>query len=113
MASKHRGRKVNEYCSPEINSPSEAVEGMNAKRRLTQNLGKAEVSEEETVECTLEAAGVWVPASMERFSEITTGKSYFQPGWRQPVKTLFIGENRRDEEDLGLAHEVVVAMMGR
>ena len=113
MASKHGGRKVNEYCRPEINSPSEAVEGINAKRRLIQNLGKAEVSEEETVECTLKAAGLWVLASMERFSEITTGKSYFQSGWQQPTKTWSIGDNRRDEEDLGLTHEVVVAMKGR
>jgi hypothetical protein len=80
MASKHGGRKENKYCSPEMDSPSEAVEGIIAKRRLIQNLGKAEVSEEETVECTLKAAGVWVLASMERFSEITTGRSYFQPG---------------------------------
>jgi hypothetical protein len=113
MASKHGGRKVNKYCSPEIDYPSEAVEGMNAKRRSVHDLEKAEVPEEETVECTLEAAGVGVSASMERFSEITTGRSYFQPGRRQPAKTLFIGDNRRDEEDLGLAHEVVIAMKGR
>jgi hypothetical protein len=50
---------------------------------------------------------------MERFSEITTGRSYFQPGWQQPAKPWSIGDNRKDEEDLGLAHEVVVAMKGR
>jgi hypothetical protein len=43
-------------------------------------LGKAEVLWEETVKCTIEAAGVWVLTSIEGFTEITTGKSYFQQG---------------------------------
>jgi len=42
-------------------------------------VGKAEVLWEETVK-SIEAAGVGVLASRERFSEITTGKSYFQLG---------------------------------
>jgi hypothetical protein len=86
---------------------------VNAKRRSVDDTEKAEVPEEETVECTPEAAGVWVPASMEGLSEITTGRSYFQPGWQQPAKTRFIGEIRKDREDLGLAHEVVCAMMSK
>ncbi len=47
-------------------------------RRPSELVGKADVLWEETVKCTIEAAGVGVLASRERFSEITTGKSYFQ-----------------------------------
>jgi len=72
-------------------------------------LGKTVVLWEETAKCTTEAAGIWVLTSKERFSEITTGRSYFQMGWQQPSKTRLIGYNRRRWEDLGLAHEVVVA----
>ena len=98
MASKHGGQKVNKYCSPESDYPSEAVEGMIAKRRSISDLEKARVSEEETVECTLKAAGVWVLASMERFSKITTGRTYFQPGWQQPAKTCLIRESNKTRE---------------
>jgi hypothetical protein len=41
-------------------------------------MGKADILQEETVKCTVEATGVWVPASIERLAEITTGKAYFQ-----------------------------------
>lgn len=73
-------------------------------------MGKADVLREETAECTSEATGVWVLASKESFSEITTGRSYFQPGWQRPAKTTIIADKRNVVEDLGLAHEVVVAM---
>jgi hypothetical protein len=53
-------------------------------------VGKADVLWEETVICTIEAAGIRVLTSKERFSEITTGKSYFQMGWQQPSKTWHI-----------------------
>ena len=36
--------------------------------------------QEETVKSTVGAAGVRVLASVERFSEITTGRSYFKFG---------------------------------
>ena len=72
-------------------------------------MGKAEALWEETVKCTTKAAGVWVLTSIEGFTEITTGRSYFQMGWQQPSKTHLIGYHRRRWEDLGLAHEVVVA----
>jgi len=58
-------------------------------------LGKTEVLWEETVKCTTEAAGIRVLTSKERYSEITTGRSYFQMGWQQPSKTLLIEYNRR------------------
>ncbi len=88
VASKATGQKEdNEYCSPEIEGPSEAVEGRNAKRRPDKIARKTKVSREETVRCTSKAAGVRVLACSERFSEITTGKSYFQPRWQQPAKT--------------------------
>ena len=73
-------------------------------------LGKAGVLQEETAECTAGAAGVGVLASRERFSEITTGRSHFQLGWQQLAKTLLSRGNLKEEEDLGLAHEAVVAM---
>ncbi len=48
---------------------------------------------------------------MERYSEITTGRSYFQLGWQQPAKTGLIRlRTEVGREDLGLAHEGVVAM---
>ena len=73
-------------------------------------MGKAEALWEETVKCTTKAAGVWVLTSIEGFTEITTGKSYFQMGWQQPSKTRLIGLTEEGREDLGLAHEVVRAM---
>jgi len=65
---------------------------------------------EETVKGTTKAAGVRVLTSIKGFAEITTGRSYFQMGWQQPSKTRLIGYNRKRWEDLGLTHEVVVAM---
>ena len=55
-----------------------------------RTVGKADVLWEETVICTIESAGIRVLTSKERFSEITTGKSYFQLGWQQPAKTWHI-----------------------
>jgi len=81
-ASKLAGQKEkkNEYCSLEMQHPSEAVIGGKAKRRPFVERGKAEVSREETVKCTLRAAGVWVLTCKESFPEITSGRSYFQLG---------------------------------
>jgi len=58
-------------------------------------VGKAEALWEETVKGTTKVAGVWVLTSIEGFTEITTGRSYFQMGWQQPSKTRLIGYNRR------------------
>jgi hypothetical protein len=41
-------------------------------------MGKADILQEETVKSTVEATGVWDLASIEGFTEITTGRSYFQ-----------------------------------
>lgn len=90
-----RPEGFNEYCSPEMAVPSEAVEGMIVKHRPDTLSGKVDVLWEETAECTTEATGVGVLASKKSFSEITTGRSYFQLGWQQPAKTCFIGYNRR------------------
>jgi hypothetical protein len=52
-----------------------------------------------------------VLASKERFSEITTGKSYFQLEWQQPAKIHLIRLTTEiSGEDLGLTHAVVVVM---
>ena len=58
-ASKLGGQKDgNEYCSPVIRLPSEAVEGVWwAPTRFLH--GEAEVLWEETTTCTIGAAGVW------------------------------------------------------
>ena len=111
VASKPGGRKDgNEYCSPEIGLSSEAVEEVIALRRPGSRIGKAAVWWEETVKCATGAAGAWVLASRERFSEITSGRSYFQLGWQQPAKTLLIKLIAEiGGEDLGPAHVVVVA----
>ncbi|GGB53324.1 hypothetical protein GCM10011409_33660 [Lentibacillus populi] len=65
------------------------------KRRPSELVGKADVLWEETVKCTIEAAGVGVLASRERFSEITTGRSYFQLGRQQPAKINHISYQRK------------------
>jgi hypothetical protein len=50
------------------------------ERRPAVSSGKADALREETSECTLGAAGVWVQAREERFAEITSGRSYLQQG---------------------------------
>jgi hypothetical protein len=51
-----------------------------AGRRAGPNVGKAEVLWEETGKCTTRAAGVGVQARRERSAELTSGRSYSQPG---------------------------------
>lgn len=66
MASKLGGQKeLDEYCSPEIQCPSEAVEGSFVVRRPSQCGGKADALSEVTAKCTVEATGAWVLASKE------------------------------------------------
>jgi hypothetical protein len=67
VASKIAGQKErNEYCSPEIEGPSEAVEGSIVKRRPGKQAGKTKVSREETVKSTSKATGIRVLACDER-----------------------------------------------
>jgi len=73
-------------------------------------VGKAEVLWEETVKCTIEAAGVGVLASRERFSEITTGKSYFQLEMIQTSKDQIYRVKSKKFGGFRMAHETVVAM---
>jgi len=76
-------------------------------------MGKTVVLREETVKCTARATGVRVPASVERRLEITTGRSLFPAGTdNDPRRPVVEGETRRRAEELGLAHEPVVATMG-
>jgi hypothetical protein len=66
---------------------SETVERIIVWRRPFRQQGKTKALGEETVKGTPEATGIGVLACNERLSEITTGKSYFQPEWQQPAKT--------------------------
>ncbi len=50
------------------------------RRRPGPNVGKADVLWEETGKCTTGATGVGVQARRERSAEITSGRSYSQPG---------------------------------
>jgi hypothetical protein len=64
---------------------------------------------EETSACTTGTAGVRVQASGERFAEITLGKAYFQQGLAATCTDWYLEREQRVPEDLGLAHECVVA----
>ncbi len=61
-----------------------------ARRRPGPNVGKADVLWEETGVCTTGAAGVGVQARRERSVEITSGRSYSQPGLTATGKDLLI-----------------------
>jgi len=89
-----RSEGFNEYCSPEMVPLQNLLKGL-CVAPTHASVGKAEALWEETVKCTTKAAGVRVLTSIERFTEITTGKSYFQMGWQQPSKTHLIGYNRK------------------
>ena len=73
-----RPEGFNEYCSPEIEILSETVEREKLSADTFAPLWKVDVQWEETVKSTTKAAGIGVLASKERFTEITTGRSYFQ-----------------------------------
>ncbi len=70
-----------------------------AERRLSPNVGKAEVSWEETSIRTMRAAGVGVQASWEGSAEITSGRATFQQGLAAtckdpPTKAKAVGGGR-------------------
>jgi len=60
--------------------------GIDAGSRPNPYVGKADDIVEETGESTRCTAGVWDPASKERFSEITSGSSRGQQGLRTTCK---------------------------
>ena len=66
-------------AAPKLGSLLKLLKG-HRLRRPGSRKGKAEVPWEETTTSTMGAAGVWVLASKESFSEITSGRSYFQLG---------------------------------
>jgi hypothetical protein len=80
-----------------------------AGRRPGPNVGKADVLWEETGKCTTRAAGVGVQARRERFAEITPGRTNVQQGLAATCKDPQTEGNRRRWEEIGLAHEPVVA----
>ena len=92
-----RSEGSNEYCSPEMTPLQKLLKEL-CVAPTYRTAGKADVLWEETAICTIEAAGTGVLTSKERFSEIMTGKSYFQMGWQQPSKARPIGYNRRGRE---------------
>ena len=70
-------------------------------------------AEEEPGKRAQQTAGVWAQASEERFAEITSGESWWQPGLVATGKDFFHeAMSRRGEEPLGLANESVVARNG-
>jgi hypothetical protein len=57
VASKATGQKEeNEYCSPEIEVPSETVEGEIAQRRPNERVGKTKVSRRRNGQMHLESS---------------------------------------------------------
>jgi hypothetical protein len=61
--------------------PSEvAIEGYQAVSRPFGVMGKAVDLQEEMTKCTVDAAGIGVQASKERFTEIMSGRAYWQQG---------------------------------
>ena len=76
-------------------------------------MGKADASWEETSKCTMRTAGVRGQTSEERFAEITSGKTSFQPGLTATGEDCDSERKQRDREERGLTHESVRAMRVR
>jgi hypothetical protein len=74
-------------------------------------VGKAAVVEEEPGMCNLPTVVIGAQASQERFSEITSGRTRWEQGL---VATCKASSNETkveaEESQMGLAHELVVAM---
>ena len=92
-----RSEGINEYCSPEIDPLQKLLKGLRVALTYCE-VGKADVLWEETINCTTGAAGAGVLTTKERFSEITTGKSYFQMEGQQPSKAGPIRDNRKGRD---------------
>jgi hypothetical protein len=57
-----------------------SLSGSKWESRPAEDLGKADVTREETGKSTLSATVVGVQASEERFAEITSGRAWIQQG---------------------------------
>ena len=79
-ASKLGGRNITKYLQPRKDALREVVRRINAGSRPDLSMGKADDIVEETGASTRCTAGVWGPASKERFSEITSGSCRGQQG---------------------------------
>ena len=74
-ASKLGGRNITKYLQPRNATPREIViRGQTREADPTLDLGKADGAVEETGASTRSTAGVWGPASKERFSVDNVGK---------------------------------------
>ena len=82
------------------------------ERRPGPNGGKAAVVWEETGRCTTRATGVEVQARRERYAEITSGRSFSQPGLTATGPDPLCKGNRRQGEGGGLTHEPVPSNAG-
>jgi hypothetical protein len=78
MASKYGGQKASTNTAAPKFDPFWSCWRDIVKRWPVSDMGKADILQEETVKSTVEATGVWDLASIEGFTEITTGRSYFQ-----------------------------------
>jgi hypothetical protein len=78
--------------------------------RPTEDLGKADVTGEETGTRTLSATAVGVQGSEERFAAITLGRSWMQQGLTATCKDCGSELRQSEAEDPASAHELVGAM---
>ena len=79
-ASKLGGRNITKYLQPRKHALREVVRRIEAGSRPYPSMGKADDAVEETGASTRGTAGVWGPASKDRFSEITSGSCRGQQG---------------------------------
>ena len=100
-------------AAPKSGSRREVAQRDVAECRPGPNVGKADAVWEETGKCTTPTAGVGVQASRERFAEITSGRSRDQQWVVQAAQTCQRVTTHSWPEATGLAHQAVVAKMGR
>jgi len=79
-------------------------------RRTRQDWGEADILREETGKSTEGALRRRGPDTYTRTTEITSGWAIFQQGPAATCKDLPTRDNRRMQEDFGLAHEPIRAM---
>jgi hypothetical protein len=78
--------------------------------RPSDELGKADVTGEETGKRTLSTTVVGVQGSEDRSAEITLGRSWMQQGLTATCKDRGSELRQSETEDPALAHEPVGAM---
>ena len=111
MASQLGGLNLKEGpAAPKIKAGKQSCCGNTAKCRLTEELGKAEASWEESSKCTRRTAGVRGQAVEERLAERTLGKA---EGLTATGEDGDSEGKQRDREELGLTQESGRAMRGR